>query len=780
MSQFDQDYPFRTSLSLEPVMEYWRQSAAPLCPDLETMYRSFRDYLDANPELSGLIDDPAVLEKHSFQVHGIMSVIMPIARWEVDLTGAFVPFTMDPVLASPKLQKILDSSFRMQPVKNPSRRQELRMLRVYLYILRECYDLDLNFDPPLQFTSIDPETELERYYRIELDLRFVTVKRHGGPDRLTERQRQDILANPADLETLRRILPPEQFEFAGISVVQAVDVTENQAIADLEHDTTDPSAILTRDGMEAVQNRLRIIFGRPDLKAGLCAFHENKVLVLHPKASCQGGCAYTNSTHHNLDEFKDSLFGRVYESGEMEIIEDFRTASGLTAQDRRMAVEYGWESIVAAPLFDHDQVIGILVIKGVKANDLGQIDRLRIEKLIPIFSLTIRRTIDGVEAQVESIIKQQCTAVHPSLDWRFRQAALNVLDRRQRGESDQMEPIAFNNVYPLFGQADIRGSSVARNQAAQDDLTEHIDLALTALKRCNRDQQVPFVGVLAQELDGFKKRLGRGLHSGDETSLVNFIHGEVEPVLEELGQDDLAATDAVRRYWEAIDPEIGTVYRQRRRFEEAVDLLSSRLADYLAQEQAKVQAVFPHYFEKHRTDGIDYMIYVGQSMVQNRRFKPFHVHNLRLWQLMTACGMARLSEQVKSELSAPLEVCHLILFHHNPLSTAFRFDEKKFDVDGAYDIRYEIIKSRLDKAVAVGTGERLTQPGRIAVVYSQDQEAVETRRYLDYIKDQGFILPNYEELEIDELPGVHGLKALRATVNLRDRRSTKRAELTIV
>ena len=780
MSQFDQDYPFRTSLSLEPVMEYWRQSAAPICPDMATMHRNYRNYLDAHPELSGVIDEPAVLEKHGPKIHGIMSVALPAARWEADLTGAFVPFTLDPILASPKLQKILESPFRMQPVKNPNRRQELRMLGVYLFILRECYDLDLDFEPPLHFTSTDPDTGLERYYKIELDLRFVRVKRRGGPEELTDRQRQDILANPTDLETLRRILPPELFEFQGISVVQAVDVTDSQAIADLEHDITDPSSILTTAGMEAVQNRLRIIFRRPDLKAGLCAFHENKVLVLHPKTDCTGDCAYTNSTHYDLDDFRDSLFGRVYESGKTEIIEDFRTAPGLTAQDRRMAVEHGWESIIAAPLFNRDEVIGILVIKGVRANDLGQIDRLKIEKLIPIFSLAIRRTIDGVEAQVESIIKQQCTAVHPSLDWRFRQAALKVLDRRRRGESDQMEPIVFNNVYPLFGQADIRGSSIARNQATQADLTEHINLALTALKRCNRDRQIPFIGVLERDLNGFLKRIGRGLHSGDETALVDFIRREVEPVLDDLGQDDLAAADAVRRYREAIDPEIGTVYKERKRFEDAVDQLSSRLAEHLAEEQAKAQAVFPHYFEKHRTDGLDYMIYVGQSMVRNRRFMPYHVHNLRLWQLTTACGLARLSEQVQSELSAPLEVCHLILFHHNPLSAAFRFDEKKFDVDGAYDIRYEIIKSRLDKAVVAGTGERLTQPGRIAVVYSQDREAVETRRYFDYLKDQGYIRPDYEELTVDELPGVHGLKALRATVDLRAQRSTKRAELTIV
>jgi len=65
----------------------------------------------------------------------------------------------------------------------------------------------------------------------------------------------------------------------------------------------------------------------------------------------------------------------------------------------------------------------------------------------------------------------------------------------------------------------------------------------------------------------------------------------------------------------------------------------------------------------------------------------------------------------------PLETAHLILVQHAPLAIRFRFDEKRFDVDGAYNVRYEVVKRRIDKAVRRGTGERITQPGKIAIVY---------------------------------------------------------------
>src|SRR5262249_61797034 len=86
--------------------------------------------------------------------------------------------------------------------------------------------------------------------------------------------------------------------------------------------------------------------------------------------------------------------------------------------------------------------------------------------------------------------------------------------------------------------------------------------------------------------------------------------------------------------------------------------------------------------------------------------------------------------------------------------------------DGAYDIRYAIVKKRIDKALIRGTTERLTQPGTVAIVYSHSAEAQEYRRYLDYLQNLGYLQSGVEDLELEELQGVHGLRALRVTVDL--------------
>src|SRR5262249_33029337 len=183
-------------------------------------------------------------------------------------------------------------------------------------------------------------------------------------------------------------------------------------------------------------------------------------------------------------------------------------------------------------------------------------------------------------------------------------------------------------------------------------------------------------------------------------------------------------------YRATLNPRLGTVYQQRKDFEDSVMQLNEALAAYLDSEEDKAQAMIPHYFEQHKSDGIEYGIYVGASLLEHGGFDMVHVHNLRLWQLLVTCRLARQAAQVQAQLKMPLEVAHLILVQHMPMAIRFRFDEKRFDIDGAYNMRYEIVKKRLDKALIKGSDERLTQPGTIAIVYAQPREAQEYRDYI--------------------------------------------------
>jgi len=91
-------------------------------------------------------------------------------------------------------------------------------------------------------------------------------------------------------------------------------------------------------------------------------------------------------------------------------------------------------------------------------------------------------------------------------------------------------------------------------------------------------------------------------------------------------------------------------------------------------------------------------------------------------------------------------------------------DEKRFDVDGTYNARYEVVKKRIDKAYIKGTTKRITEKGKLTIVYSQKQEETEYKRYIQYLQHNNMLGGVIENFEVEDLQGVTGLKALRVDI----------------
>ena len=78
------------------------------------------------------------------------------------------------------------------------------------------------------------------------------------------------------------------------------------------------------------------------------------------------------------------------------------------------------------------------------------------------------------------------------------------------------------------------------------------------------------------------------------------------------------------------------------------------------------------------------------------------------------------------------------------------------------------VKKRIDKAYIMGRNERLTMPGKIAIVYSQRKEADEYMQYLEYLQSIGYIGEEIEDVQLEDLQGTSGLRALRADIIFED------------
>jgi hypothetical protein len=179
-----------------------------------------------------------------------------------------------------------------------------------------------------------------------------------------------------------------------------------------------------------------------------------------------------------------------------------------------------------------------------------------------------------------------------------------------------------------------------------------------------------------------------GLLAVSEHNILSFLSSELYPVFDHLKTKGQALDHVIEEYRSGLSSGMNIVYNEHRKFDESVTKLNTAIVNLIDEKQLEAQKMFPHFYERFKTDGVEFNMYIGQSLTKSENFNMVLHRNLQLWQLITMCQAENVAHSLKSELAIPLEVASLILIHSTPLSIHFRIDEKRFDVEGAYNARY--------------------------------------------------------------------------------------------
>ena len=340
-------------------------------------------------------------------------------------------------------------------------------------------------------------------------------------------------------------------------------------------------------------------------------------------------------------------------------------------------------------------------------------------------------------------------------------ATANILAKMAAGIADDLATTALLATDKPVMVAPAMNVRMWEHPATRDNLA----LLEGVLEKCLAQSRFNLLDHYLLKVKKLKSRIEEEFYSSDENVVTDLLLYDVHPFLRYLGEQDGSLGETVLEpYFQMLDPQLGILYRQRKDYEKSVEKLNILLGKFMDEEQEKMQKLLPHYFEIYKTDGVEYNIYLGQSILEEGQFLDYHLKDFRLWQLVSLCEATRLVEREARRFPTPLSTAQLIFVYNNPISIRFRMDDKRFDVDGAYNVRYEIIKKRIDKATIKGTEERLTQQGKIAIVYLHEKDHQEYLDYIGYLVEKGYASPEVEELELNRLQGADGLKALRVTV----------------
>ncbi|MEZ2278320.1 MAG: GAF domain-containing protein [Microcoleus sp.] len=601
----------------------------------------------------------------------------------------------------------------------------------------------------LQIARIDPK--IDEFADLHLNLMPVN-------------EREAWLMQSNQLAILGDRLQLDNYQVEGLLVLEGFDVTIQEQIRRLTQLLIDRDSMLRPDKFERIDGCLRSLFNadgtlllRPD---------GEQVQILVAK-----GGQHLQPVVYSMDSLESSHFLKATAANQVWNVPDLRRECD-TECDRALR-KMGVRSMLLVPLVVKtvtregcvQRILGLVGMLCDRPNHFNRIDSQHAQELIPAFIAALRQAMQQRFSHIHNI--------HPSVEWRFIQEA----ERRSWGLPQ--ETIVFSEVYPLFGISDIRGSSEERNRAIQTDLLEQFRLALDIVDVVCETQTTHLGQQLRLDLLDYIEHLKEKITVDMEVRSAEYLNEHLEVYFDYFLQCGPKVQEAVEAYRVACENEHNCVYCDRTRYDEMLHLITSELQETWTRWQDRMQKILPHYCDIECTDGMDHMIYVGKSI--DSRFSQFHLHSLRYEQLRAICDCGRTVFRLQADSQINMELAHLVLVQNTTIDIFHNENtEKMFDVKGTRDIRYELVKKRIEKAVDKDAQERITQSGMLTIVYSTEDEWEEYQQYLRYLSREGWVEAKIQTGMVESLQGVSGLKFARVRILPEPQSIVHISEVTVV
>src|SRR5499426_362443 len=133
--------PFRTELSLAPLIRFWTQLSAYSELGRGPLPGIVRERIKQAPELSAVIDDLSVIAKHQQLVDLMMSAMFPPGFWEQEYGAALFPYQLRAFYATNIFRRTLmnDDGTLHGRVNDEHRLGAAKLLLAYELIFERTY-----------------------------------------------------------------------------------------------------------------------------------------------------------------------------------------------------------------------------------------------------------------------------------------------------------------------------------------------------------------------------------------------------------------------------------------------------------------------------------------------------------------------------------------------------------------------------------------------------------------------------------------------------------------
>ena len=766
MVDSNKELPIKQLVSFNKLLQYYDVLVNDKDPFLAAKAKRVLDAQAPYPELRDGFSDVSLLKKHQEVIHLILEDTFSDVLSQNEIKAASLPYDNIIFNSSNRFQKILKAAgANYEPVIR-NQDEGVNYIMAATVILNFYYGFKLDFSRPY-FYDIPDSKGVMRHYRILYNADFLELIPTVKAKEITQVDVDELLENPDDLDLWKNKIPPNSFISKGFVISNMFDATAEHTISEIK------SGLIASDRrggdnfMTGLQETFKSFFSLPDVRVGLVAYNpkEDQFERVYGNG-IQSFILGTKDIEFCNEALCQTSYKKLLEQNTYFAISDVEKYYKMSkcGQPYKGLYEQGIKSAIFAPIAMNNELLGVLEVVSTKVNELNGINATKLDDIMPYIVSAVTRSKIEEENLIDAIIQNECTTVHSSVYWKFQKEARLFIKDQLEGRQPSFNEIVFKDVNPLYGQIDIKNSSQARNAAIQRDLMIQLSQINNVLSKAWDKKKLPIYEELIFRVNNHTESIKEMLYTNSEQAIFEFVKEEITPVFKHLKKSDAELKEIILSYEADIDKETESYYDHRKNYDKSVMRINKELALVIDKKQVESQKMFPHYFERYKTDGVEHNMYIGGSISGSDDFNPLYLNNLRLWQLQIMCEMENTHYKLKPELSVKLDVASLILVYNTSLSIRFRMDEKRFDVDGTYNARYEVIKKRIDKSTIKGTNERLTQPGKMVIVYSQKKDELEYLRYIKFLKSKGYFTDSIEIVELEGLQGVSGLKAIRAEI----------------
>lgn len=767
--------PVETELSFKPFLDYVRMRLKDRDAIKKEIYQLILDKFAAYPELEESVPVEKVLNYPDLLnlLYIVLSTVVEDER-EV-LWGLSVPVTPQIFYGSNALYEMLMNSqtgeIKAEILDDPKEMDDQKCEILYAFLLEKFYQFNFYKKQEMIRAVLIPETGLHKYYRINIDTRFVEVTTSAELPELNQESLQVHLNEENGLSLLKRILPLQHFKFSGFSILTISDVTQQHATERLRQILVDGHGNANEENYETISQSLQSLVGCRHIEFSLLPLFRVNDKIVHDADAYSHSILFSMGKQEGvMQDFFLPMLEKFAGNPRVIYYPDLEKSGPSQLQLGKLFKLSGIQSYALMPVFYNNRLIGAFEMYSRKKGVLNEHVFAAVDSAMTLVSQLIQNSVEEFNKKINDTIRDKFTSLQPSVQWKFSEAAWDYIYRsRQEGKSVPIRKIEFRQVYPLYGAIDMRDSTAERNRAVMADLRFQFGQLQEVLQHMKNRQGMALTEDFIYKCNKCTKLLDGTLSTQDEIRLNQFLADEAHPFLEHFQKAIPELAVPIQAYFADTQTDTGRAWEHRRALEESMQLINNAVNNYLDLMNVEIQQAYPGYFEKFRTDGVEYDIYIGQSIAPGRPFDLVYLKNLRLWQLGSMAAIARLSNLLIPRMKVPLHTTQLIFIYSNTIDISFRNDERRFDVEGGYNIRYHILKKRIDKVHIRNTRERLTQPGKIALIYFNQRDADEYASYIQHLQERKILKDDLEYLELEELQGVSGLKAMRVGVVTADR-----------